>query len=120
MLTSSACETWRPRHFAACADAHPERIRRRPAIVLTKWRDYDDGLRKQARERETARVSPRAFQPLIHMRDPAKLEGGYVMRVGRRLLPVCRVPTLGIAQLADELGFVRLRIIPVELTDACI
>ena len=77
-----------------------------PAIVLDEVAVITTmGAESRRGERESLAAAIAEFRPLIHMRDPAKLEGGDVMRVGRHLYAglSARTDAAGVAQLSAEL-----------------
>jgi dimethylargininase len=88
-------------------DAHPDAVFvEDPAIVLDEVAVITTmGCDSRRGERETLAAALEQFRPLIRMRDPAKLEGGDVMRVGRHLFVglSARTDAAGVEQLADEL-----------------
>src|SRR4051812_32094780 len=68
-------------------DAHPDAVFvEDPAIVLDEVAVITTmGAESRRGERPSLAAELAKHRPLIHMRYPAKLEGGDVMRVGRRL-----------------------------------
>lgn len=88
-------------------DTHPDAVFvEDPAIVLDEVAVITTmGCQSRRGERESLGAALAPFRPLVHMRDPAKLEGGDVMRVGRHLFAglSARTDTAGVAQLAAEL-----------------
>jgi len=88
-------------------DAHPDAVFvEDPAIVLDEVAVITTmGAASRRGERESLAAAIAPFRPLMHMREPAKLEGGDVMRVGRDLFVglSARSDEAGITQLADEL-----------------
>ena len=88
-------------------ESHPDAVFvEDPAIVLDEVAVITTmGCEARRGERESLAAALAPFRPLIHMRDPAKLEGGDVMRVGRHLFVglSARTDAAGIAQLATEL-----------------
>jgi len=100
-------------------DAHPDAVFvEDPAIVLDEVAFITTmGAESRRGERESLAAALAPFRPLIHMRDPAKLEGGDVMRVGRHLFAglSARTDEAGVAQLAEELAPFGYHVHPVEL-----
>jgi dimethylargininase len=88
-------------------NAHPDAVFvEDPAIVLDEVAVITTmGCESRRGERSSLAAALARFRPLIHMRDPARLEGGDVMRVGRHLFAGLsdRTDAAGIAQLATEL-----------------
>lgn len=88
-------------------DSHPDAVFvEDPAIVLDEVAVITTmGCESRRGERASLAAALAPFRPLIHMRDPAKLEGGDVMRVGRHLYVglSARTDAAGIAQLGAEL-----------------
>jgi dimethylargininase len=88
-------------------DSHPDAVFvEDPAIVLDEVAVITPmGCESRRGERASLAAALAPFRPLIHMRGPAKLEGGDVMRVGRCLYVglSARTDAAGIAQLATEL-----------------
>ena len=101
-------------------DAHPDAVFvEDPAIVLDEVAVITTmGAASRRGERESLGAALAPYRSLIHMRDPAKLEGGDVMRVGRRLYAglSARTDAAGIQQLADELAPFGYEVQGVELT----
>jgi dimethylargininase len=89
-------------------DSHPDAVFvEDPAIVLDEVAVITTmGCESRRGERESLAAAIAPFRPLIRMRDPAKLEGGDVMRVGRQLFVGLSVRTnaAGVAQLAGDLA----------------
>jgi dimethylargininase len=89
-------------------DAHPDAVFvEDPAIVLDEVAVITTmGCESRRGERPTLAAALSPFRPVIHMRDPAKLEGGDVMRVGRHLYAglSARTNEAGITQLAELLA----------------
>lgn len=89
-------------------DAHPDAVFvEDPAIVLDEVAVITTmGAESRRGERESLAAALAPFRPLIHMRDPAKLEGGDIMRVGRHLFAglSARTDAAGVAQLTSELA----------------
>jgi dimethylargininase len=88
-------------------DSHPDAVFvEDPAIVLDEVAVITTmGCESRRGERASLAAALAPFRPLIHMRDPAKLEGGDVMRVGRHLYVglSARTDAAGVAHLAAEL-----------------
>ncbi len=88
-------------------DAHPDAVFvEDPAIVLDEIAVITTmGAESRRGERASLAAAIAEFRPIIHMRDPAKLEGGDVMRVGRHLYAglSARSDSAGVAQLAADL-----------------
>lgn len=77
-----------------------------PALVLDEVAVITSmGAASRRGERASLAEALAAFRPVIHMREPGMLEGGDVMRVGRRLYAGLshRTNAAGIADLADLL-----------------
>ncbi len=102
-------------------DAHPDAVFvEDPAIVLDEVAVITTmGAESRRGERASLAAAIAPYRPLIHMRDPAKLEGGDVMRVGRSLYVglSARTDAAGIAQLADELKPYGYEVHAVQLFD---
>jgi dimethylargininase len=102
-------------------DSHPDAVFvEDPAIVLDEVAVIATmGCESRRGERASLAAALAPFRPLIHMRDPAKLEGGDVMRVGRHLFAglSARTDAAGIAQLAAELQPFGYEVHGVELRD---
>ncbi|MGD1069516.1 MAG: arginine deiminase family protein [Bryobacteraceae bacterium] len=83
------------------------------AVIMTM------GCESRRGERESLAQALAPFRPLIHMREPAKLEGGDVMRIGRDLFVGLsgRTDQAGVEQLAAELGPLGYCVVPMELHD---
>ena len=100
-------------------DSHPDAVFvEDPAIVLDEVAVITTmGAASRRGERESLAAAIAPFRPLIHMRDPAKLEGGDVMRVGRNLYVglSSRTDGAGVAQLASELAPFGYEVQAVEL-----
>jgi dimethylargininase len=78
-----------------------------PAIVLDEVAVITTmGASSRRGERESLATAVGHYKPLIRMRDPARLEGGDVMRVGRQLYAGLsgRTDAAGIAQLGELLA----------------
>ena len=91
-----------------------------PAIVLDEVAVITTmGCESRRGERASLALLLARFRPIIWMRDPARLEGGDVLRVGKDLFVglSARTDAAGIAQLAEELRPFGYRVIPVELRD---
>lgn len=101
-------------------DAHPDAVFvEDPAIVLDEVAVITTmGAESRRGERATLGAALAPFRPLIHMRDPAKLEGGDVMRVGRTLFAglSARTDIKGVKQLAAELVPFGYEVRAMELT----
>jgi dimethylargininase len=102
-------------------DTHPDAVFvEDPAMVLDEVAVITTmGVESRRGERETLAAAIAPFRPLIYMRDPAKLEGGDVMRVGRHLFAglSARTNEAGVAQLAAELARFGYEVHAVELRD---
>jgi dimethylargininase len=100
-------------------DEHPDAVFvEDPAIVLDEVAVITTmGCDSRRGERATLAAAIAPFRPLIHMRDPAKLEGGDVMRVDRHLFAglSARTDLAGVAQLGAELAQFGYEVHPVEL-----
>ncbi|MDQ1472050.1 MAG: dimethylargininase [Bryobacterales bacterium] len=91
-----------------------------PAIVLDEIAVITTmGCESRRGERESLAEALAAFRPLIRMRNPAKLEGGDVMRIGKDLFVglSARTDPAGVQQLAEELNPYGYRVTAVELRD---
>jgi dimethylargininase len=91
-----------------------------PALVLDEVAVITTmGCESRRGERESLAAAIAPFRPLIRMREPAKLEGGDVMRIGRDLFVglSARTDEAGVAQLADHVRPFGYRVIPMELRD---
>ncbi|HEY4086400.1 MAG TPA: arginine deiminase family protein [Bryobacteraceae bacterium] len=78
-----------------------------PAIVLDEVAMITTmGAASRRGERESLAAAVGHYKPVIRMQDPARLEGGDVMRVGRRLYAGLsgRTDAAGVAQLGELLG----------------
>ncbi len=88
-------------------DAHPDAVFvEDPALVLDEVAVITTmGAQSRRGERASLAAAIAPFRTIIHMRDPARLEGGDVMRVGHHLYAglSARTDTAGVAQLSDEL-----------------
>jgi dimethylargininase len=88
-------------------DAHPDAVFvEDPAIILDEVAVITTmGCESRRGERETLAAAIAPYRPLIRMREPAKLEGGDVMRLGRHLFVGLsdRTDATGVAQLSTEL-----------------
>ena len=102
-------------------DAHPDAVFvEDPAIVLDEVAVIATmGAESRRGERESLAAALTPFRPLIHMRAPARLEGGDVMRVGRHLYVglSARTDAAGVAQLASELAPYGYTVHALELRD---
>jgi dimethylargininase len=102
-------------------DSHPDAVFvEDPAIVLDEVAVITTmGCESRRGERASLATALAQFRPLIHMRDPAKLEGGDVMRVGRHLYIglSARTDAAGVAQLGAELRPFGYEVHGVELRD---
>jgi dimethylargininase len=100
-------------------DEHPDAVFvEDPAIVLDEVAVIATmGCESRRGERESLAAAIAPFRPLLRMRDPAKLEGGDVMRVGRHLYAglSARTDAAGIAQLAELLAPWNYEVHAVEL-----
>jgi dimethylargininase len=91
-----------------------------PALVLDEAAVITTmGCESRRGERESLAEALQPFRPLIRMREPARLEGGDVMRIGKDLFVGLsdRTDEAGVAQLADELTPFGYRVIPMALHD---
>jgi dimethylargininase len=91
-----------------------------PALVLDEVAVITTmGCESRRGERESLAEALAPFRPLIRMHEPAKLEGGDVMRIGRDLFVGLsgRTDEAGVARLAAELEPFGYRVIPLELRD---
>jgi dimethylargininase len=78
-----------------------------PAIVLDEVAVITTmGAASRRGERESLAVAVGHYKPVIHMSDPARLEGGDVMRAGRQLYAGLsgRTDEAGVAQLGQLLA----------------
>lgn len=78
-----------------------------PAIVLDEAAVITTmGAASRRGERESLATALGHYKPVIRMRDPARLEGGDVMRVGRQLYAGLsgRTDAAGVAQLGELLA----------------
>jgi dimethylargininase len=102
-------------------DSHPDAVFvEDPAIVLDKVAVITTmGAASRRGERESLAAAIAPFRPLIYLRDPAKLEGGDVMRVGRHLFVglSARTDAMGISQFTSELAPFGYEVHSVELRD---
>jgi dimethylargininase len=100
-------------------DSHPDAVFvEDPAIVLDDVAVITTmGCESRRGERTSLAAALAPFRPLIHMRDPAKVEGGDVMRVGRHLYVglSARTDAAGVAQLGAELQPLGYEVYGVEL-----
>jgi dimethylargininase len=91
-----------------------------PAIALDEVAVITTmGAASRRGERASLAAALAEFRPVIHMRDPVKLEGGDVMRVGRDLYVglSARTDAAGVAQLGELLAAYGYRVTAVELRD---
>jgi dimethylargininase len=102
-------------------ESHPDAVFvEDPAIVLDEVAVITTmGCESRRGERESLAEALAAFRALIRMRDPAKLEGGDVMRIGKDLFVglSARTDLAGVQQLAGALKPFGYRVTPVELRD---
>ncbi len=91
-----------------------------PALVLDEVAVITAmGVASRRGERETLAAALEEFRPVIRMRDPARLEGGDVMRIGRDLYVglSARTDADGVAQLAENLAPFGYQVQVVEMRD---
>ncbi len=91
-----------------------------PAIVLDELAVITTmGAAGRRGERASLAAALAAFRPVIHMQDPAKLEGGDVMRAERDLYVglSARTDAAGAVQLGELLAPYGYRVTAVELRD---
>jgi dimethylargininase len=91
-----------------------------PAVVLDEVAVIATmGAASRRGERASLAAALSEFRPVVHMADPAKLEGGDVMRVGRDLYVglSARTDAAGAAQLGEILAPYGYRVTAVELRD---
>jgi dimethylargininase len=91
-----------------------------PALVLDEVAVIATmGCASRRGERDSLAEALAPFRPLIHMREPAKLEGGDVMRIGKDLFVGLsdRTDQAGVAQLGALLAPFGYRVVPMELHD---
>jgi dimethylargininase len=91
-----------------------------PALVLDEVAVIATmGCASRRGERESLAEALAPFRPLIRMREPAKLEGGDVMRIGRDLFVglSARTDEAGVKQLAGDVACFGYRVIATELRD---
>jgi dimethylargininase len=91
-----------------------------PAIVLDELAVITTmGAASRRGERASLAAALAEFRPVIHMRDPAKLEGGDVMRVGRDLYVglSARTGQAGVDQLREILTPFGYQVTAMELRD---
>jgi dimethylargininase len=91
-----------------------------PAIVLDEVAVITTmGAVSRRGERASLAAALAEYRPVIHMRDPAKLEGGDVMRVGRSLYVglSARTDAAGIDQLREILTPFGYSVTAMELKD---
>lgn len=89
-----------------------------PALVLDEVAVITSmGAKSRRGERESLARAIAEFRPVLRMRAPARLEGGDVMRVGRRLFVGLskRTDAAGVAQLAELLRPYRYEVVAVEM-----
>jgi dimethylargininase len=102
-------------------EAHPDAVFvEDPAIVLDEVAVISTmGAPSRRGERDSLAEALAPFRPVIHMRDPAKLEGGDVMRLGRDLYCglSARTDREGVEQLGEILAPYGYRVTAVELRD---
>jgi dimethylargininase len=100
-------------------DDHPDAVFvEDPALVLDEVAVITTmGCESRRGERASLGAALAEFRPLIHMQDPAKLEGGDVMRIGRDLFAglSARTDLTGVEQLARELKPFGYRVTAMEL-----
>jgi dimethylargininase len=105
----------------AALEEHPDAVFvEDPALVLDEVAVITTmGCESRRGERESLAEELAEFRPVIRMRDPARLEGGDVMRIGKDLFAglSARTDPAGVEQLATELKPFRYRVTPVELRD---
>ncbi len=91
-----------------------------PALVLDEVAVITSmGCESRRGERETLAAALAEFRPVLRMRDPARLEGGDVMRIGRELYAglSARTDAAGVKELAWLLQPYGYRVTAVELRD---
>jgi dimethylargininase len=91
-----------------------------PALVLDEIAVITAmGVESRRGERDSLAEALAPFRPVIRMRDPACLEGGDVMRIGRNLFAglSARTNAAGIAQLGEILQPFGYHVHAVELRD---
>jgi dimethylargininase len=91
-----------------------------PAIVLDEVAVIATmGAASRRGERASLATALAEFRPVIHMRDPARLEGGDVMRAGRDLYVGIsgRTDAAGVSQLRELLDPFGYRVTAMELRD---
>jgi dimethylargininase len=102
-------------------EAHPDAVFvEDPALVLDEVAVIASmGCESRRGERASLAEVLSKFRPLIHMRDPARLEGGDVLRIGRELFVglSARTDEPGVEQLAAELRPFGYRVTAVKLRD---
>lgn len=100
-------------------DGHPDCVFvEDPALVLDEVAVITTmGAASRRGERASLGEALAAFRPVLHMREPGMLEGGDVMRVGRRLYAGLshRTDQAGIEDLAELLGPFGYEVIGVPL-----
>ena len=91
-----------------------------PALVLNEVAVIATmGCESRRGERASLAEALEAFRPVIRMRDPARLEGGDVMQVGKDLFAglSARTDSAGVQELAKVLNPFGYRVTAVELHD---
>jgi dimethylargininase len=100
-------------------DEHPDAVFvEDPALVLDEVAVITTlGVESRKGERHTLADALAQFRPVFHMQEPAKLEGGDVMRVGRTLYAglSARTDLTGVDHLRDLLAPYNYRVETVEL-----
>jgi dimethylargininase len=92
-----------------------------PALVLDEVAIMTRmGAASRRGESESLARAVEAYRPLRWLREPATLEGGDVMRIGRTLFVGVshRTNRAGIEQLAEEIGPMGYSVVPVEVRGA--
>ena len=92
-----------------------------PALVLDEVAIMTRmGAASRRGESESLARAVAVFRPLRWLREPATLEGGDVMRIGRTLFVGAshRTNRAGIEQLGEELGPLGYSVVPVEVRGA--
>ena len=102
-------------------EGHPDAVFvEDPALVLDEVAIIATmGCESRRGERESLANELSKFRPVRWMRDPVKLEGGDVMRIGRRLFVglSARTNEAGVAQLSDETAPFGYSVTPMNLRD---
>jgi dimethylargininase len=102
-------------------EAHPDAVFvEDPALVLDEIAVITTmGCDSRRGERESLAAPLAEFRPVLHMQDPARLEGGDVMRIGKQLFTglSARTDRAGIAELQSLTAPYGYCVIPVELRD---